>query len=306
MHAIGIDVSKDKLDIYDQGRSFKIANTPEAIRTWANGLSLESAVGLEPTGRYHRPVVRELFSRGLTVYLLDPFRLKRYHDSVKPRAKTDKLDAQVHARYLEREVDTLRACAKLDQELERVKDLLELRERLVDQRTALRMSLKAQEFVLDAGAELDAAHKRAIAEIDAKIKAALKGNELYKKLLKMDGIGKVNAAALTWALSTHTFETDDKFVAFIGLDIRVRESGKYVGQSKLTKKGNSLLRRLLYCAASSLRRIKAWDKVFAHYQVPGRSSTAVNNILARKLARIAWALAQKDLARYDRAKALGT
>ena len=306
MHAIGIDVSKDKLDICDQGRSFIIANTPEAIHNWADGLSLDAAVGLEPTGRYHRQVVRELFSRGLTVYLFDPYRIKRYHDSVKPRAKTDKLDAKVHARYLEREFDALRPCAMLDPMLEQVKDLLELRENLVDQRTALRMSLKSQEFTLQAGPELDAAHARAIAEIETRIKAALKGNDLYKRLLKMDGVGKTNAAALTWVLSTHTFETDDKFVAFIGLDVRVRESGKYAGQNKLTKKGNSLLRRLLYCAASSLRRNKAWDDVFTHHKLPGRSPTAVNNIVARKLARIAWALAQKESARYDRAKALGT
>jgi transposase len=306
MHAIGIDVSKDTLDISDCGRSLKIANTPEAIRAWANGLSLDAEVGLEPTGRYHRPVVRELFSRGLTVYLLDPFRLKRYHDAVKPRAKTDKLDAKVHADYLERLLDTLRPCAMLDPMLEQVKDLLELREKLVEQRTALRMCLRAQEFTLQSAAELDTAQGGAIAEVEARIRAALKGNELYRRLIEMDGVGQVNAAALTWALRTHTFETDDKFVAFIGLDVRVRESGRYVGESKLTKKGSPLVRKLLFCAASALRRNKAWKGVFDHYKASGRPATAVNNIVARKLARIAWAMAQNDSRRFDRAKALGT
>jgi transposase len=306
MHAIGIDVSKDKLDICDCGRSLRIANTEEAIRAWANDLSPDAAVGLEPTGRYHRPVVRELFSRGITVYLFDPYRVKRYHDSMKPRAKTDKVDAKVNARYLEREFDALRPCAMLDPMLEQVKDLLELREKLVEQRTALRMSLKAQEFTLESAAELEAAQARAVAEVEARIRAALKGNELYRRLLEMDGVGQVNAAALTWALRTHKFETDDKFVAFIGLDVRVRESGRYVGESKLTKKGSPTLRKLLYCAASTLRRNKAWKGVFDHYQASGRPPTAVNNIVARKLARIAWAIAQNESLRFDRAKALGT
>ena len=71
----------------------------------------------------------------------------------------------------------------------------------------------------------------------------------YHYCRSVPGIGVDNATALTAAYHRGAFAGADAFVAYLGLDVRVRESGTYKGQSKLSKRGEPELRRLLYCAA---------------------------------------------------------
>ena len=72
----------------------------------------------------------------------------------------------------------------------------------------------------------------------------------------MPGFGKVTAATLASRLAGHTFGHSDQFVAYCGLDVGVRQSGKKNGQTGLTRQGDGELRRLLYLAAQSNLRSK--------------------------------------------------
>jgi transposase len=54
-----------------------------------------------------------------------------------------------------------------------------------------------------------------------------------------------------------------RVVAYAGLDLRVKESGKWKGQSKLSKRGSGRLRRILYLAA--LRSIRLPTSPFGSY-----------------------------------------
>ncbi len=112
------------------------------------------------------------------------------------------------------------------------------------------------------------------------------------ELEKVPGFGKVTAATLASRLAGHTFGHSDQFVAYCGLDVGVRQSGKKNGQTGLTKQGDGELRRLLYLAAQS--NLRAKDSPFkAQYErerAKGLSSTAALCAVARKLARLAWSL----------------
>ena len=72
--------------------------------------------------------------------------------------------------------------------------------------------------------------------------------------------------------------------------MRIRESGQFKGKRKLTKHGESELRRLLYCAARPARSYLPFDHYRQKQLDKGLSNIAANVILARKLARIAFAL----------------
>ena len=76
----------------------------------------------------------------------------------------------------------------------------------------------------------------------------------------------------------------------IGDDVRKRESGKFKGKRKLSKRGESELRRLLYCAAKPSRSYHVYDDFHQSQLNKGLSKTEANVILARKLARVAFAL----------------
>jgi len=72
----------------------------------------------------------------------------------------------------------------------------------------------------------------------------------------------------------------------------VRQSGQKSGNTGLTKQGDGEVRRLLYLAAQA--NLKTHDSLFkAHYgreRAKGLSSTAALNVVARKIARLAWSL----------------
>jgi transposase len=82
----------------------------------------------------------------------------------------------------------------------------------------------------------------------------------------------------------------DAFVAFTGLDPRPDDSGQHRGKRRLSKRGPAELRRLLYVAAMSAKKTKAWKPLFEHYRAKGLSSTAALVILARRIARTAWSM----------------
>ena len=66
-----------------------------------------------------------------------------------------------------------------------------------------------------------------------------------------------NATALTALFHRERFSKSDAFIAFtafMGLDVRVRESGHFKGKRKLTKKGSPEMRRLLFNAAELVQK----------------------------------------------------
>jgi transposase len=134
--------------------------------------------------------------------------------------------------------------------------------------------------------------------VDRQISALTKAPEFQaiQELQKVPGIGPVIAATLVSRLTARSFAHADQFVAYCGLDVRVRQSGQRSGQRSgqlgLSKQGEAELRRLLYLAAQA--NLRAIDSPFkAHYErerAKGLSSTAALCAVARKIARLSWSL----------------
>ncbi|HUR09528.1 MAG TPA: transposase [Nonomuraea sp.] len=112
-------------------------------------------------------------------------------------------------------------------------------------------------------------------------------------LMAVPGIGEVTAPALAVCLVDKQFTHPDQFVAYVGLDIRVNQSGRRKGQFGLSKHGNAELRRLLYLAAMAAGH-STKDRTFAERyereQAKGLAKTAALNAVARKLAKVAWSI----------------
>jgi len=109
-------------------------------------------------------------------------------------------------------------------------------------------------------------------------------------LCKINGVGAVVGSILVNALERVPLRSADAFVAFTGLDPRAMESGQYRGRRRLSKRGPSELRRLLYLAAMSASKTKTWQPLYDHYRAKGLSSTTALVILARRIARTAWSI----------------
>ena len=124
-----------------------------------------------------------------------------------------------------------------------------------------------------------------------------------KQILRVHGIGKTTAAAVTSRLVARNFTHPDQFVAYIGLDVRVRDSGKLRGQRRLTKQGDAELRRLLYlCAQASVRTKDSPFRIqYDRELAKGLPKTAALCAVARKMARLCWSL-HKHGTDYDPAR----
>jgi len=76
----------------------------------------------------------------------------------------------------------------------------------------------------------------------------------------------------------------DTFIAFMGMDVRVRDSGHFRGKRKLTKKGEPELRRILFNAAMRGRCNAHWEPYYLTQLTPMRLQSDIESILASLLA----------------------
>jgi transposase len=82
-----------------------------------------------------------------------------------------------------------------------------------------------------------------------------------------------------------------KLIAFAGLDPSVRQSGTFVGQSKISKRGNRHLRRVLYLMASSVVKSNSFFRdYFIRRKNKGMSSQKALFAVTHKLIRIIFSM----------------
>lgn len=290
---VGVDVSKAQVEISTGGSVVRVANTRAKLQSFFRGLPVPARVAVESTNRYHVATVEAALACGHTVYLVDSFRLSRYRDAVGVRAKTDVTDAQLLERYLASEARHLVPYSPPPQAVERLRELLRARAQLKKTQVMIRQSLAHIGELRSTSAKLERQHREAIAVIERKLKACLQeaGYAADAALCRsIPGIGPLNAAALAGVFHRGPFRNADAFIAFLGLDVRVRDSGRHRGQRKLTKRGDPELRRLLFNAARAGARTPAWKAYYQRLRARGLSTTAAGVVLARKLARVAFAV----------------
>jgi transposase len=290
---IGVDVSKAQLSITTGDGVQTLANEPAAIRGWLRSLTGQAELAVEATNTFHLALVEHAHARGHVVYLVDGYRLSRYRDSIGGRAKTDRTDAELLLRYLQRERQDLRPWTPPPPGYRSVQRLLHRRATLVQLGVSVRQSLAdVPELRHHAGALLERL-QRLEALIGRRIGALLRefnAADDASRLRAIEGVGPLTAAALATAFRRGRFRSSDAFIAFLGLDVRVRESGRYQGRRRLTKQGDPELRRLLHNAAMAAARSAHWRPFYQRYLERGLRPTQVLVILARKLARVAFAL----------------
>jgi transposase len=305
---IGVDVAKHEL-VIDSGQTIiSLANHPSAIDTWLNSLPTGSYIALEATGAYHQLMVNSAIAKGMVVYLLNPRDLCHYAQGLGRRSKTDRVDAQLIRRFLINEQPYLRAYP-VPTEIEYQLALLQRRRAtLVKHRQALQKSL-ADVHELQAGLT-DITHtlNQCLATIDQQIKTLVATQpqlqQHSKRLETIPGIGRQTAVQLAVLFSRVKLTHSDAAVAFVGLDPRAFDSGLKKGRRRLSKRGSSELRRLLYNCAQAAVRTALWKPFYATLKARDFKTTQALVIIARKLLRIAFSIWKQEGMMFDAQKVL--
>jgi len=289
---LGIDVAKDQHLIYNwqTEQTTRLPNRSGDIRAWLKTLHGPVRIAIEPTSHYHLVMVDEALKLGHEVYLINPRQLAHYRKAVNMRHKTDPLDAQLLARYLEHEADQLRPFQPRDPRAQRLWRLVLHRATVVKSQQQLQQSFADVQVSVRG---VISQFKDLLVRIDRQILTLIR--ELgwwpdYQHCLSIPGIGSANASALVAAYHRGSFASSDAFVSYLGLDVRIRESGYFTGKRKLTKLGEPELRRLLFCASHPARHYPRFAEYYQKQLDKGLSRIAARVILARKLARIAFTL----------------
>jgi transposase len=293
---IGVDVSQRTLDIaeVDQPRVLQLEHTECAIRKWLKTLPEGTRIGVESTGTLHRLLVRCAIEAGHVVYVLNARDLSHYARSLGRRAKTDRLDAQLIARYLANEHKHLHPYRLPTAVQSALDELIGRRHKLVVTQGALRQSLGPMAKKLKTLKKTMSALQATIEELDQQLAALIAQNErlapIAQRLRTVVGFGPLLSTTMAHALTRHPFAHADAFIAYVGYDPRPRDSGQKRGRRYLSKRGPAEMRRLLFTAAMSACKTKLWRPFYQRYRDRGLPTTAALVILARKLARIAFSI----------------
>lgn len=294
---IGVDVAKDEVVVSCATQSFpvhKIANQRAPLQAWLKSLPAGSRIGLESTGCYHELLADMAHVEGHIVFLLNPLDTKHYVRAMGSRAKTDRVDAELIARFIAQEHSHLRPYTPPTASQRKLDRLIRRRAKIVRIKSSLKLTMSnLSGFTTDLKAvlqKLDAL----IAKIDCAMTELASHSpqheEAQRRLQTIVGVGPVVGMALTNTLERVPFRNADAFVAFTGFDPRANDSGHKTGRRRLSKRGPGELRRLLFNAAMSGAKTKVWKPIYEHYRSKGWSTTAALVIIARKIARAAWSI----------------
>lgn len=287
----GIDVAQDEL-VVQLGRMYDdwtpelyasktFPNTPkgfESIVSWGNKLA-ETEVTvryvMEATGVYHESLAYYLDENGYEVSIVLPNKISNYVRTLEKKTVTDQTASEGIALFgLERKLEQWRRPQEI---FKKLRQLTRERSQLVDERTALKNQLHAEqaeaqpykksiERVRKRIALLDKQEKEIMEELSLLIKTDAEVQRLVTLLCSISGVGLLTAA--TVAGETNGFDlicNKRQLTSYAGLDVQEKQSGTSIkGKPRISKKGNKHLRKALHLPAlAAIRHDERYKAIFA-------------------------------------------
>jgi len=291
---VGIDVSKDRLDVHvhPSGEAFGVARNAEGLEALnARLIPLGPwAVAVEATGGFESVVAASLGGAGLPVIVVNPAQVRAFAKALGKRAKTDPIDAAVIARFVEATKPQIRPLPDADTQL--LAELVARRRQIIQMIVAERQREKqmANRRLKKSVARLILALSKELNELDAGIDEAVRGSPAWREkedLLKsVPGVGPIVARTLI-AEMPELGQLDRRQVASLaGLAPWTRQSGKWRGRS-FTGGGRCTVRTAIFMAAMVARRCNPVLKTFYQRLVEaGKPKMVAIIAVARKLLTI--------------------
>ena len=280
-HYIGIDVSKDRLDVHahPSGEAFAVARNGE-------GLAL---IAVEATGGFETVVAASLASAALPVVVVNPAQVRHYAQALGKRAKTDPIDAAVIARFVEATQPEVRVLP--DEATQLLADLVARRRQIVEMMAAEgQRERRAAKRLQKSIARLRKALEKELAELDAEIDDQVRGSPVWAEkedlLASVPGVGSIIARTLIAEMPELGTLDRRQIAALAGLAPWTRQSGQWKGKSFIGG-GRKTVRSLLFVGAMVAARHNPALKRFRDKLVAaGKSKRLALVAVARKLLTI--------------------
>ncbi len=278
--SVALDVSKDQLDVcmavIDTTQRVKVKATRKFANTPSGFKELESWVKkhadpaiplvftMEATGVYYEQVAWYLFNEQRSVSVVLPNKARQYAKSLGLKSKNDKIDSIGLARMgAEQNLPLWQPMSKLFYQLRALTRELES---LNQTKTALTSQLHALSHTQfkskSTQKRLQAMMKlveKQIESIQQEVAQLIESDpELKRKLAhitQIKGVGLMSAVTVIAETNGFTlFENSKQLVSYAGYDVVENQSGKRVGKTSISKKGNYRIRRILHMPAFNVVR----------------------------------------------------
>lgn len=132
------------------------------------------------------------------------------------------------------------------------------------------------------------------AEIEAittEISALLEGDDTYRCLLTVPGIGPKTASELAISIDIEDFPSHDRLASYCGLAPRNRQSGTSISSVAASRQGNKRLKNLLIFSCNCLTRTEGrWGDYYARCRERGMPHGKALKALARKRLKVIYAI----------------
>jgi transposase len=255
-HFVGIDVSKDRLDVHlrPSGESFAVARDGEALAVLVERLQMlaPALVVMEATGGYETVVASAIAAAHLPLAVVNPRQIRDFARATGKLAKTDRLDAMAIAHFAEAVRPAARPIAEpaaqaLGELVARRRQVIEMivaetnRRRRASQRRVLRAIDRHLALLQDELSELDG-------DIDGAIRNSPAWQADADLLKSVPGVGPATLRTLIAELPELGRLTRRKIAALVGVAPMNRDSGSLRGRRSIAG-GRPAVRAALFMAA---------------------------------------------------------
>lgn len=300
---LGIDIAKKTFDAAllrnDKLKHKKFLNNSDGFKQLDAWLLKQSVIGihacLEATGSYSEALAIHLYQAGHTVSLVNPARIKAFGQAELQRNKTDRADATLIARFCSMHRPT--AWVPPPPEIRELQALVRHLDDLIGTRTQLANRLSDGPKIESVLESLRSLIKTLDAEIKLtrqKIREHIDGHPSLKEdcdlLETIPGIGERTATVLLAEIvHLRHYKHARQAAAYAGLSPRLEDSGTSLKRSRLSKTGNSRVRKALFLPAINASRYNPLLRQFSErLSRRGKTKMVIIGAVMRKLLHLAF------------------
>jgi transposase len=291
---VGIDVSKDRLDVHvrPSGERFALSRDGAGIADLAERLraARPTLVVLEATGGFEVTVAAGLAGAGLPLAVVNPAQIRAFARAVGQLAKTDRLDAEIIARFADRvrpeprpvADEDARALAELVARRRQVVEMIGMESNRRRQATSDRVRKGVDRVLTALQAEL--------ADLDRDLDDQIKGSPAWRAaedlLTSVPGIGPITARTLIAELPELGRIDRRRLAALVGVAPVNRDSGAMRGHRAIAG-GRADVRNVLFMAAlAAIRHNPVIRDLYDRRRRRGRPAKTALVAAIRKLLTI--------------------
>lgn len=321
-NSLGLDVDKRSFKVCLKAKDGEQRSTVKATRTFPNSpegfkelelwiqkyvkLPKQVPLVMEATGVYHEHLAWHFHKLGYHVHVVLPYRAHQYMQSLGHKSKNDTIDAQGLADMgLQQELGEWQPCSK---DLLLLRSLTRQYEMFQETKTLISNQLEAavhlahcDKLVIKNLKSLIQKTSQSIEKLKQRIEQLILNDPVlsskYALVQPIKGLAIISFAVLVAETGGfELFENQKQLVSYAGYDVVENQSGKRIGKTKISKRGNSHIRRVLFMPAFNVVRYKVgpfqqqYNRVYERTRVKMKAYVAVQ----RKLLCTIYALWKKD------------